>query len=123
LATIDIEQAQPNCSHYGNIWIQASEKQAQELLAKLAKTGFTGETNGLKAISAILAETQNGNYCRNRDRHLMPLTFPSLWMSQTRHAEAAADVISANFAETQKASFCQFGKKSKLKNWQRRFLP
>jgi hypothetical protein len=44
-------------------------------------------------------------------------------MSQTKHARVAAGAISANFAETQKASFCQFGKKSMLKNWQGRFLP
>jgi hypothetical protein len=31
------------------------------------------KTDWLKAIFAIMAETQNGNYCRNGDQHLMPL--------------------------------------------------
>jgi hypothetical protein len=50
LATIDIEQAQENCSHYGYNLIQEGERQAEELFANLAKT-------------------QNGKICRNAERH------------------------------------------------------
>jgi hypothetical protein len=53
----------------------------------------------------------------------MPLMDNSVQAWLTQPAGAAAGVISAIIAETKKASFCQFGKKSKLKNRQRRFLP
>jgi hypothetical protein len=53
LATIDIEQVQENCSHYGYNLIQGSERQAQ---------GDAPIWRKLK--TAKFAETSTGNRCR-----------------------------------------------------------
>jgi hypothetical protein len=51
LATIDIEQAQENCSHYGYNWIQQSERQAQgdaPIWRKLKTAKFAEMQSGIK---------------------------------------------------------------------------
>jgi hypothetical protein len=56
-----------------------------------------------------MAEIQNGNYCRNTHRHLMPLLHRSVQVQQIRHDEVVAGVISVKLAKTTNRTFRHYG--------------